>query len=168
MKAKDHPMTNILRALTAAAIVAAAAPAAGQTLLLDLNTTVPLAGTLDNPCTTTQVEAIAFTGSTNLSQRVWLLPNGNMRLQFAETTALEGLDAAAVVPLGGTPAKYTVSAAGAQDLEFAPLALDVLQFKKVARVGTDDNFHSVLVLSFDPQNLKLELKLEGACDNGMP
>jgi hypothetical protein len=167
MKPKAHPMTNILRALSAAALVAAAAPAAGQTLLLDLTQTLPLVGTLDNPCTA-QLEAIAFTGSTNLSQRVWLLPDGNIRLQLAETTSLEGLDGAAAPSLLAPPPKYTVSASGAQDLEFAPLAIDVLQFKKVSQVGTDDNFHSVLVLAFDPQSLKLEVKLEGACDNGMP
>jgi hypothetical protein len=160
-------MTNIFRALTAATLFAAAAPAIGQVLLLDLTQTVPLVATLDNPCTP-QLEAIVFKGSTNLSQRVWLLPDGNVRLQLAETTALEGLDSAAPTTLLTAPVKYTVSAGGQQDLEFAPDALSVLQFKKVTRDGAADNFHAVLMLDFDPQKLKLELKLEGACDNGMP
>jgi hypothetical protein len=124
-----------------------------------------MAATLDNPCTP-QLEGIVLNGSTLLAQRVWLLPDGNMRLQFAESTALEGFDSLAS-PLA-TPVKYAVYANGEQDLEFAPLAFEVLQFKKVMRQGSDDMFHSVLVLAFDPQNLKLELKLEGACDNGRP
>jgi hypothetical protein len=160
-------MINILRALTAATILAAAAPAFGQVLLLDISQTIPLVATLDNPCTP-QLEAIVFKGSTSLSQRVWLLPDGNMRLQFAETTAIEGLDSAAPTTLLAAPIKYTVSGSGQQDLEFAPDALSVLQFKKVVRDGASDNFHSVLMLDFDPQSLKLQLKLEAACDNGLP
>jgi hypothetical protein len=160
-------MLNNLRALTAAAILAAPASAFGQVLLLDVTATVPMAGILDNPCTA-QAEAIAFKGNTDLAQRVWLLPDGNIRLQFAEVTALEGLDSAAATSLLAPPVKYAVAAGGHQDFEFEPGALSVLQFKKVVREGVDDNFHSVLVLDFDPNNLKLELKLEGACDNGMP
>jgi hypothetical protein len=154
-------MINILRALTAAAILAAAAPAAGQVLLLDVALKLPLAATLDNPCTP-QIEAIAFQGVTDLTQRVWLTAEGNLRLQFAETTAMQGT----ATTLLGTTAKYVVSGSSAQDLEFAPLSFSVLKFKKVE--GSTDNFHSVLVLGFDPQTLRLELKLEGACDNGMP
>jgi hypothetical protein len=157
-------MTYVMRSLTAAAVLAAAAPAMGQTLLLDVpDTVIPLAATLDNPCTL-QPEAIVFKGSTTLAQRVWLMPDGNVRLQFAETTTMEGSDATA--GLLTAPVKYTVSGFGMQDLEFVPDQLSVLQYKKVA--GTSDDFHSVLVLDFDPQNLKLDLKLEGACDNGMP
>jgi hypothetical protein len=158
-------MTNVLRALTAATILTTAVPALGQVLLLDLNTTIPTVGTLDNPCTP-QLETIVFQGSTSLSQRVWLLPDGNVRLQFAESTAMEGMDSAAPTSLLAAPVKYAVSASGEQDLEFEPTAFEVLQFKKVE--GTNDNFHSVLVLAFDPQKLRLELKLEGACDDGMP
>ena len=56
-------MNHSFRALSAAALVAAAAPAAGQVLLLDVALTVPMASVLDNPCTV-QPEAIAFTGNT--------------------------------------------------------------------------------------------------------
>jgi hypothetical protein len=160
-------MRDILRALTAAAVVTLAAPAMGQALLLDLNATVPLAATLDNPCTT-ETEAILFKGNTNLAQRVWLMPSGNLRLQFAETTSLEGVDSLASSSLLAPSVKYAVFSSGRQDLEFEPIAFEVLQFKKVMREGTDDMFHSVLVLAFDPQNLRLDLKLEGACDNGQP
>jgi hypothetical protein len=159
-------MTNVLRFLTAAAALIGAAPAIGQTLLLDVTQTLPLAGALDNPCTVTP-EAIAFTGSTNLTQRVWLLPNGNFRLQFYESTSLQGQEAAAVGSLLG-PLKYVVSGESNQDLEVEPFGFEVLQYKKVQRDGGADNFHSVLVLAFDPQNLQLQAKLEGACDNGMP
>jgi hypothetical protein len=158
-------MTNILRTLTAAGILAAAAPAGAQVLLLDVNLNLPLAATLDNPCTL-QTEAILFTGSTALAQRVWLLPNGNLRLQLDETTSMSGVDT--LGGLLGTPAKYAVSGTSAQDLEFAPLSFSVLRYKKVVREGTTDNFHSVLVLAFDPQNLRLQASVEPACDNGLP
>jgi hypothetical protein len=159
-------MTPIFRtSLMAAAILAAAAPAAAQVLLLDANLNLPLVATLDNPCTP-QPEAILFQGSTALAQRVWLLPNGNLRLQFDETTALNGVDT--LGGLLGTPAKYAVSGTSTQDLEFAPLSFSVLRYKKVVREGTLDNFHSVLVLTFDPQNLRLQVNLEPACDDGLP
>jgi len=61
-----------------------------------------------------------------------------------------------------------VSAPGQQDLEIDPFELEILQFKKVARAGSDDNFHSVLVLAFNPQSLQLQVGLEAACDNGQP
>jgi hypothetical protein len=38
---------------------------------------------------------------------------------------------------------------------------------KAEREGAADHFHSVLVLSFDPANPRLQLGLEPACDNGM-
>ncbi len=157
-------MTHIFRALMAATILLAAAPASGQTLLLDVNTSVPLWATLDNPCTP-EPEAILFQGSTELLQRVWLMPDGNLRLQVAENTALQGVDS-----LGGllSGAKYAVAGASQKDLEFNPGAFSLLLFKKVARDGAADNFHSVLVLAFDPQNLHLQLGLEAACDNGQP
>jgi hypothetical protein len=157
-------MTNIFRAVSAAAMIVAAAPAAGQVLLLDVATTVPMAGTLDNPCTPLP-EAIVFSGSTALAQRLWLLPDGNLRLQFYESTAMAGQ--AVTSPL--LPAvKYAFSGEAQQDLVFEPLAISVLQYKKVQQAGASDNFHAVLVLSIDPQNLRVDLKLEGACDNGMP
>ena len=160
-------MIKIFRTFLAAALLSSAVPAVAQTLLLDVTATVPLAAVLDNPCTTA-LEAIAFTGSTNLQQRVWLMPDGRLRLQFAEATTLSGLNTLAPInPL--VPAQpYTVSAPGQQDLEIDPFAIEILQFKKVARAGVDDNFHSVLVLAFDPQNLQLQAGLEAACDNGQP
>jgi hypothetical protein len=158
-------MTHIFRATTAAALLAAALPAAGQTLLLDTNLTLPLAAVLDNPCTPT-VEAIAFTGNAAVAQRVWLMPDGNLRLQFDETTSLSGVNTLGGLLGGG--AKYSVGGNSVQDIEFSPLSFSVLKYKKVAREGATDNFHSVLVLAFDPQNLGLQLSLEAACDNGQP
>lgn len=153
---------NALRALLAASVLAAGS-AAAQTLLLDLNTTVPMTSTLDNPCTA-QAEAILFQGTTQLAQKVWALPSGNLRLQIAERTALEGVD---TLNLTST-AKYVVAGDKLYDLEFDPGAFSILGFKKVQRAGLVDNFHSVLVLAFDPQSLKLDVKLEPACDDGLP
>jgi len=160
-------MTKIFRMFVAAALLAGAAPALAQTLLLDVTATVPLAAVLDNPCTTAP-EAIAFSGSTNLQQRVWLMPDGRLRLQLVEATGLSGLDALAPLNPLAPQQPYTVSAPGQQDLEIDPFDLEILQFKKVARAGTDDNFHSVLVLAFNPQSLQLQVGLEAACDNGQP
>lgn len=160
-------MTKILRTFLAAALLAGAAPVVAQTLLLDAAVTVPLAAVLDNPCTAT-AEAIAFSGSTNLQQRVWLMPDGRLRLQFVEATSLSGQNTLAPLDPLAPAQPYTVSAAGQQDIEIDPLAIEILQFKKVSRAGTDDNFHSVLVLAFDPQNLQLQAGLEAACDNGQP
>lgn len=156
-------MTTLVRTLSAAAMLAAAAPAAAQVLLLDVNVNLPLAAVLDNPCTT-QAEAIALQGSTDLAQRVWLMPDGNLRLQFNETTTMSGIDTSALL----NPTKYSVAGSSVQDLEFSPLSFSVLQFKKVEREGGADNFHSVLVLSFDPANLRLQVGVEPACDDGMP
>jgi hypothetical protein len=159
-------MTHMFRTLMAVATLAAAMPAAAQVLLLDVNLNLPLAATLDNPCTA-QTEAILFTGSTAIAQRVWLLPNGNLRLQFDETTSMSGVNSLGGL-LGATPAKYAVSGTSTQDIEFAPLSFSVLRYKKVVREGTTDDFYSVLVLAFDPQNLRLQASVEPACDNGLP
>ena len=156
-------MKHTLRAALAAAALVAAAPVLGQTLLLDISTTLPLAAALDNPCTAAP-EAIAFTGATALSQRVWLMPDGKFRLQYAENTAMQGEQ-----PGGLTPVTYGISGASERDLEIDPVAFEVLSFKKVSRTaGLDDNFHTVLVLAFDPQNLQLRASLESACDTGQP
>jgi hypothetical protein len=157
-------MKNIRHAFIAAAALLVATPAAAQVMLLDLTTSVPLAATFDNPCTV-EPEVIVFQGSTDLSQRVWLLPDGNLRLQLAERTTLDGYKTATLL---GQIAKYTVSAHSEKDLEFDPVGFSILQFKKVVREGANDNFHAVLVMAFDPQNLGLQLGLEAACDNGMP
>ena len=160
-------MTKIFRMFVAAALLAGAVPALAQTLLLDVTATVPLAAVLDNPCTTA-TEAIAFTGSTNLQQRVWLMPDGRLRLQFVEATSMSGTNTLAPFNPLSPPQPYTVSAPGQQDLEIDPFDLEILQFKKVSRAGADDNFHSVLVLAFNPQSLQLQVGLEAACDNGQP
>lgn len=157
-------MTHSFRALSAAALLAAAAPAAGQVLLLDVALTVPMAAVLDNPCTTTP-EAITFTGNTELAKRLWLLPDGNLRLQFYENTSLQGL--AVTSPLL-PPVNYAAAGWAQQDFVIEPLAFSVLQYKKVERPGVVDNFHAVLVLNVDPANLGVDVKLEGACDDGMP
>lgn len=158
-------MNTIVRALAAAAAMGAAVPAVGQVLLLDLNTSVPLAAAMDNPCTA-EVESIAFQGSTALAQKVWLMPQGTLRLQVAEQTSMQGVDTAAT--LLGSGAKYVVNAAGERDVEFDPMALGLVMFKKVMRDGANDQFHSLLVLDFDPQTLQLKVSLEAACDNGQP
>jgi hypothetical protein len=161
-------MTKILRNFLAlAALAAASLPATGQTLLLDVNTSVPLAAVLDNPCTS-QAEAIAFSGSTALQQRVYLMPDGRFRLQFAESTTLSGTDTLVALNPLAPPVPYTVASTGQQDIEIDPWDIEILQFKKVARTGSDDNFHSILVLAFDPLNLRFQVGLEAACDNGQP
>lgn len=156
-------MTKILKSFVSALVISAAAPAMGQTLLLDVSTTVPLAAVLDNACTP-ELETIAFQGTVDLSQRVWLTPDGLVRLQVAERTAMQGVNTSA--GLLGSP-KYTFDATGQRDLEFDPVALGLVMFKKVVHPGLDD-FHALLVLDFDPQNLQLKVSLEGACDNGQP
>lgn len=160
-------MTKILRMFLAPVLLSSALPATAQTLLLDVNASVPLAAVLDNPCTT-RAEAIAFSGSTALHQRVYLMPDGRFRLQFSESTTLSGTDALAPLNPLVPPAPYTVSSVGQQDIEIDPWDIEILQFKKVARAGSDDNFHSILVLAFDPANLQFKVGLEAACDNGQP
>ena len=155
-------MTNVLRALALCSLVIAG-PALGQTLLLDVTTTLPLAATMDNPCTAAP-EAIVFAGTTNLVQRVWLLPDGRLRLQVAEATAMQGQQPGLL-----SPVTYAISGTSERDMDVDPVAFELLSFKKVSRsAGLDDNFHSVLVLAFDPQRLQLQAKLEGACDTGLP
>lgn len=156
-------MNNALRTIAAAAGVLVAAPAIAQVLLLDVNTTVPLAAAMDNPCTP-EVETIAFQGTTELAQRVWLLPDGSFRLQVGERTAMQGVDTAALL---GTGSKYALDAVGQRDLEFSPGSLSLVMFKKVSH-AVADNFHAALVMAFDPQRLHLQLGLEPACDNGQP
>jgi hypothetical protein len=158
-------MKSVLRVLAVAVTMMVAAPAVGQVLLLDLTTSVPLAAAMDNPCTA-ETEAIAFQGATELTQKVWLMPVGTLRLQVAERTAMQGSDTLAT--LLGSGAKYVVDAAGSRDVEFDPVALSLVMFKKVTREGSADNFHSALVMDFDPQTLRLNLSLEAACDNGQP
>jgi hypothetical protein len=141
------------------------APVLGQTLLLDVNQTIPLAATLDNPCTG-QLEAIAFQGSAQLAQRVWAMPSGTVRLQTIEQTTMQGQDTAAL--LGGS-AKYAFTGTSGMDAEFNPGSASIMNYKKVIRdTGTADNFHAILIMDFDPSTLKLNLKIGGACDDGSP
>lgn len=146
-----------------AATAVLAAPAAAQTLLVDVNSNIPMAAMLDNPCTA-QPEAIVFQGNTQVAQRVWALSNGNLRLQLFERTALEGVDILQTLPA----TKYVAGGERQYDLEFDPGAFSILGFKKVVREGLVDNFHSVLVIAFDPATLKVDFKLEPACDDGQP
>ena len=69
----------------------AASPAAAQTQLLNITQDIPMAATMDNPCTV-GIETIAFTGTTHLNQQVWLMPGGSTRLVIAESTSLTGND----------------------------------------------------------------------------
>jgi hypothetical protein len=163
-------------ALALAAGLLAAAPAAGQLLppadplptgevsLLRVDQTLPLIGTVDNPCTA-EVEAIAFDGDVRLVQEVWQLPDGNLRLLVSERTSLQGRN---TLPLGESGPRYAVDAAGTTDMEFAAQSLSVHNYKRVFSEGMNDNFHTVLVLAFDPSTLKLDLRLEGSCDSDAP
>jgi hypothetical protein len=158
-------MNRILFTFAAAAGLFGAVPAAAQTLLLDIDQSVPMALTMDNPCTP-QAEAIAFQGTTQLAQRVWLMPNGKFRLQVSEQTALQGQDAAMLL---GTSPTYAVSVGAIYDLEFIPDSVTIWDYQRVTKsAGTPDNFHSVLTIDFDPQTLKINLSLAPACDDGVP
>jgi hypothetical protein len=153
-------------ALSGAALLGSAS-ALGQVLLLDIPAlNVPLAAVLDNPCTAA-TEAIAFQGSAQLSQRVWQLVDGSLRVQITESTTLAGEDTA--VLLAPRP-QYSAAGYSESDLELLPASFTVLSYKKVMRPAgmVDDNFHSLLVLEFDPSTLKLSVKLAGICETGAP
>jgi hypothetical protein len=121
---------------------------------------------MDNPCTA-QVEAILLQGTADLQQRVWLMPDGKLRLQIAEQTALQGTNSA--VLLGAVSPTYTVSAGSIYDLEFIPDSITIWDYKQVGNSAAIlDNFHSVLAIDFDPSSLKVNLSLAPACDNGLP
>src|SRR5688500_19148537 len=124
-KRKGDFVKNIRHAFIAAAALLAATPAVAQVMLLDLTTSVPLAATFDNPCTV-EPEVIVFQGSADLSQRVWLLADGNLRLQVAERTTLDGYKTGTLL---GQVTKYTVAADSAKDLAFDPVGFSILQFK---------------------------------------
>ena len=164
------PKTSVSRLALAAVALAvpllAPAPAHAQvtgTQLLNVKQKVPLAAVLDNPCTAA-IEAISFSGTVDLTQEVWKLTNGNLRLIVAEATALKGTDTL----LGAASPTYTVNAPSHFDAEFAAMALVVQAYKKVQSTGTADNFHVILSMSFDPKTLQLQLGLLPACDAGRP
>jgi hypothetical protein len=166
------PLLGLALAVGVAAATPAAAqllppaesPTAGDAKLLAFEQDVPLIGVLDNPCTA-EVEAIAFDGATHLVQEVWQLANGNLRLIVSEHTSVSGQN---TLPLGPSGPRYAAYGPGKADLEFAAASVSLLSHKKVLSEGMDTNFHAVLVLDFDPSTLKLDLKLEGSCDNGLP
>jgi hypothetical protein len=159
-------MKRIFLALAAAAGLLGTVPALGQTLLVDLSLKVPLAAAMDNPCSA-QVEAILLQGTADVQQRVWQMPDGKLRLQIMEQTALQGTDSA--VLLGAVSPTYSVSAGSIYDVEFVPDSITIWDYKKVGNsAGALDNFHSVLAIDFDPGSLKVNLSLAPACDNGLP
>lgn len=146
-------------ALTVALFVAGTASA--QTQVLNVSQDVPLAATLDNPCTTT-VEAIAFTGTTHIDQQVWLGPTGSLRLIVGESASLSGTDT-----LNAVSPTYTASGTDSFDAEFAPGAVSIYDAKKVNNSsGAQDNFYVVVQLDFDPTSLKLTPTLTASC--GLP
>jgi hypothetical protein len=150
-------------ALSAVALLAAT-PAGAQIPLLEVHQNIPMAAVLDNPCTGA-AEAIAFQGTTQLSQKVWQLANGNLRLEITEHTAVQGENTAVLLP---PRPKYGFSGSGTTDVEFALSAISVMNYKKVVTEAADDNFHGVLELTFDPATLQLQVRLVGACANGQP
>jgi hypothetical protein len=159
-------MNRIFPALAAAAGLLGSVPALGQTLLVDLTQSLPMASVMDNPCTV-PVEAILLQGTTELQQRIWRMPNGKLRLQLAEQTILQGQDSA--VPLGTVSPTYKVSAGSVYDVEFIPESLTIWDYKQVRNgTPTPGNFHSVLAIQFDPASLKLNLSIAPACDDGLP
>jgi hypothetical protein len=154
--------------LALAAMLLAPAPAGAQLLgsepLLSLVRDVPIAATLDNPCTAVR-EAIAFTGTVRLAEDVLQTALvGKLRLILAEQTAIQGRD---LLALFGGPL-YTAAGASDADVEFLRGALSILSYKKVVASGVNDNFHVILQMVFDPSTLQIGLGLAGACDAGLP
>jgi hypothetical protein len=141
----------------------AAIPAAAQVQLLNLQADVPIAVTLDNPCTAAP-EAIAFTGTTHLNQQVWLMPGGTTRLAVSESTSIQGKN---VLVLFGSPT-YTGSGADAVDAEFSPGAASIYNYKRVINSATQDTFYAIVQLDFDPASLRLNVSVTGSCDDGSP
>jgi hypothetical protein len=149
--------------LSLAAALVAPAPAGAQVRLLTLDQTVPIAATLDNPCTAVQ-EAVAFQGTVHLVEEVWQTPTGALRLIVSEETSIQGRD---LLVLFGWPL-YTAAGTSDADIEALPRSLSIQSYKKVFAQGIDDNFHVVLAMVFDPSTLKIDLGLRGACDAGLP
>lgn len=144
-------------------MIGMAQPAAAQVQVLGIDQNVPLAATLDNPCTS-ELEAIAFSGAVHLVQEVWLMPDSRLRLIVQEETRLHGENTAVLPP--ATSPRYSVAGSSKSDVEFAPGAASLMSYKKVVNDVAEDNFHAVLVLAFDPTTYRLDLRLEGACSSG--
>jgi len=141
----------------------AAAPASAQVQLLSVQQDVPMAATLDNPCTVAP-EAIAFTGTTHIDQQVWLMPGGTTRLVVSETTSLSGTDTL----LGAASPIYQVSGCDSIDVEFNPGAATLYNYKQVTNSASQDNFHVIVQLDFDPSSLRLTPGLQASCSDGSP
>ena len=155
--------TLTLLTVTLALSLFAAAPVSAQTQLLSIQQDVPMAATLDNPCTAGP-EAIAFTGTTHINQEVWLMPGGTTRLIVSESTSLSVTDTL----LGLASPIYTATGCDEIDAEFNPGAASIYNYKKVINSATQDNFHAIVALDFDPNSLRLNLSLQGACSDGSP
>jgi len=150
-------------------IVAAlfAAPAQSQVLLLNTEQSVPLVAVLDNPCTPS-VEAIAFSGGVTLTEKVWQMPSGNIRLVITSRSAATGQSTAAVLPGAPNPT-YAFGGKGHIDAEFASRSFEMLSYHKVtSSTGANDNFHAVVALAFDPGTLKLSASVETDCASAVP
>jgi hypothetical protein len=156
---------NLTLVLTVVLALFAAGSASAQTQLLQIDQELPLAAVLDNPCTT-RIEAISFTGKTQMHQEVWLMSGDKPRLVVDESTTLQGTDTA--VLFGEASATYVASSANSLDIEFFPGAATIMNFKKVNNTASPDDFHVVLTLDFDPLSLKLLPSLTAACNDGSP
>jgi hypothetical protein len=156
---------NLTLALTFVVALFAAGSASAQTQLLNVDQELPLAAVLDNPCTAA-VEAISFTGKTQMHQEVWLMPGDKPRIVLDESTTLQGTDTA--VLFGEASATYVASSSNSLDLEFFPGPATLMNFKKVNNTASPDDFHVILTLDFDPLSLKLTPSLAVACNDGSP
>jgi hypothetical protein len=152
-----------LLTVTLALSLFAAAPASAQMQLLNIQQDVPMAATLDNPCTA-GTEAIAFTGTTHVNQQVWSMPGGSIRLILGEVTTLSGTD----ILLGVASPLYTAGGGNETDAEFNPGAASIYNYKQVISSASQDNFHTIVTFDFDPNSLCLNLSLQGSCSDGSP
>jgi hypothetical protein len=139
--------------------------ASAQTQLLKIEQDIPLAATLNNPCTAAN-ELITFTGWTHLNQEVWLMPGGTTRLVVSDSTTLQGKDS--LLPLISSPT-YSASGTDSVDVEFSPGAASIYNYKKVvSSSGSQDNFYTVVALDFDPASLRINVSVTAECADGSP
>ncbi|HEX6100036.1 MAG TPA: hypothetical protein VF432_27235 [Thermoanaerobaculia bacterium] len=101
---------------------------------------------LDNPCTAV-IDRIWVNYSVYLQQEFY---DDNGRYIFAEDTAM-----------GGT---YAASGTSKTDVAYQ----SPLQIRKYHKVNTNDNFHVVTVIEFNPATRYTSVVVETACGNGMP
>ena len=156
---------NMTLALTFVLALFAAGSASAQTQLLGIDAELPLAAVLDNPCTS-KIEAISFTGKTQIYQEVWMMPGQTTRIVLDESTTLQGTDTA--VLFGEASPSYVASSSNSLDVEFSPGAATLSMYKKVNNTAEPDNFHVIVNLDFDPLSLRLTPTLTTACDDGSP